>query len=429
MYYEYKHMEELNGVVHPDFTKYNNNLILYGAGINGALCAFALQERGVDFLCFCDSAPSKQNTSYLGYPVYSPQECKIKYPNAAILFDVYCPSKNLENLHAIGYTEIFFPASLFINLDCDKAAKYISKHLGTGDDGYTFRDQIDAMQVYEWIDEYMIRGIGYVNHQESISRSVNLELTSKCTLRCKNCLALKPYYTSYNDLSWGEMEQVIDRLLELNWFRRFHLLGGEPFLCDYLDLVLKKLCSNNQIEHINIITNGTVLPHKKILPYLQNPKIMVRVSYYGKLSSHYQELEDLCRRWNIGIRVHAQRWMDIGRPLEFRNNTIATQACFSECSQRAGAFFYVLNGNVTLCPFAANTYELGLYDSDGEDIFNILQTDSSKRLWTKLNELYWREAPLGACYYCNGWLPYATKPVPVAEQYRCNEHPSFPQYD
>lgn len=428
MKYAYDHMEEFEGVTFPDFRKYSGNLILYGAGINGALCAFALKEMGVDFLCFCDSDPTKADSDYMGYPVYAPRVCSQRFPNAVVLFDVYCSGKDLENLASLGYTTIVFPASLFLNLDCGRAAAYISEKLGHGDDGYSFRDEVDAYQVFEWIDEYMIRGVGYVTGRHEISRAVNLDLTDRCTLRCKNCLALKPYYTSREEMDWASMEKVLDSLLALKWLRRFHLLGGEPFLYGHLDKVLEKLCGTPEIEHINIITNGTVVPDEKILEKLKDPKVMVRISYYGELSNNYKKLVEACSHRGIRVRVHAQRWKDIGRALEKISSERETQERYAECSQRAGAFFYVLHGHVTVCPFAANTHSLGLYQSDGEDVVDITKVTSSEDLFQKLKSLYWRSQPLEACRYCNGWLAYATKPVPVAIQYERSEQPCLPQY-
>lgn len=428
MYYTYEHMEEFNGVIFPDFTEYDGNLILHGAGINGALCAFALKKIGVKFLCFSDNDSLKQNTRYLGYPVYSPKECSRRFPDAAVLLDVYCSAEDLERFSALGYKTVLFPASLFLNLDCEEAAVYVTEQLGRGDDGYSFRDSVDAYQVFEWIDEYMVRGVGYVTHKKEISRAVNLDLTDRCTLRCKNCLALKPYFTNRSEMPWEKMELVIDRLLSLKWFRRFHLLGGEPFLYPHLDKVLEKLCASPELEHINIITNGTVIPNETVLNLLKNPKVMVRVSYYGDLSKNYRELEAVCRSRDIKIRVHAQRWEDIGRALPAVSSSRETQIRYDECSQKSGSFFYVLHGQATLCPFAANTHALGLYESDGEDVVDLLNTDSPEALFERLNALYWRKAPLTACRYCNGWLPYVTKPVPVAVQYAAGEQPVLPDY-
>lgn len=429
MTYTYNHMEEFEGVEFPDFKQYSGNLILYGAGINGALCAFALKEQDVDFLCFCDSDSEKWETQYIGFPVYSPVECRRRFPHAVMLFDVYCSGKDIDNLAALGYNTILFPASLFLQLNCDKAAGFISEQLGSGDDGYSFRESVDAFQVFEWIDEYMIRGVGYVTNRREMSRAVNLDLTDRCTLRCQNCLALKPYYTNRTEMPWEQMEQVLDRLISLKWFRRFHLLGGEPFLYKHLDKVLDKLCEAPEIEHINIITNGTIVPDQKIMDRLKNKKIMVRISYYGDLSCKYKELEELCVQQGIGVRVHAQRWRDIGRALDEVSGIQETQRKYDECSQRAGAFFYVLNGKITLCPFAANTHAMGLYESDGEDVISILNTGSSEELLQRFRSLYWRTSPLNACRYCNGWLAHATKPVPVAKQYQKGEIPQLPKYD
>jgi len=239
---------------------------------------------------------------------------------------------------------------------------------------------------------------------------------------------LKAYYKTREDMSWEDMEQNIDRLLSINWFRRFHIMGGEPLLYPHLDKVLDKICKEDSIEHINILTNGTVIPDEKVLKALENRKIMVRISYYGELSSRYRELERVCLDRGIEVRVHAQRWKDIGRALDTISNTEETKARFMECSQRAGAFFYVMHGKVTLCPFAANTRELGLYQPCGKDYVDLMADTSAEELRRQLNELYWEETPLTACKYCNGWLPYATKPVPVAQQCGVGEQPEFPKY-
>ena len=69
-----------------------------------------------------------------------------------------------------------------------------------------------------------------------------------------------------------------------------------------------------------------------------------------------------------------------------------------------------------------------MYESDGEDVVDLLNIDSPEALFERLNALYWRKNPLTACYYCNGWLSYDTKPVPVAVQYEAGEQPVLPSY-
>ena len=146
------------------------------------------------------------------------------------------------------------------------------------------------------------------------------------------------------------------------------------------------------------------------------------------MSSRSRDLERVCLDRGIEVRVHAQRWKDIGRALDTISSAEETKARFMECSQRAGAFFYVMLGKVTLCPFAANTRELGLYQPCSKDYVDLMNDISAEELKRKLNELYWEETPLTACKYCNGWLPYATKPVPVAQQCGVGEQPEFPRY-
>ncbi len=428
MVYEYEYMEELEGVTFPDFAKYNNKLVIHGAGINGVLCAYALKKRGIDFLCFSDNDPLKQGTEFLGYKVYSPQKSSELYPEAAVLLDVYCRGDIVEQLHSVGFDTILYPAGLFIGLDCDDAAKYLSGLADAEGKGYLFRETLDAEQVFEWIEEYMIRGVTYVTGKRDISRSVNLDITDRCSLRCKNCLAFKAYYKKPEHTPWAELEKVIDKLSEMHWFRRYHLLGGEPLLYPDLDKLLNKLVTIPEVGHINIITNGTIVPGEAALEAMKNKKVMLRISYYGDLSRNYQKLVDVCKQKGINVRVHAQRWKEIGSVLERKSNEEETKARYMECSQREGSFFYVMHGKATLCPFAANNRVLGLFEEVSDDFVDIMETPT-ERLKGSFENLYTKKEPLTACKYCNGWLPYATKEIPVAEQCPNGVSPEFPKYD
>jgi ribulose 1,5-bisphosphate synthetase/thiazole synthase len=59
MEYIYNHPEDFEGIEFPDFSEYSGNIILYGAGINGMICAYSLMERGIDFICYADSNAAK----------------------------------------------------------------------------------------------------------------------------------------------------------------------------------------------------------------------------------------------------------------------------------------------------------------------------------------------------------------------------------
>ena len=82
MKYKYTNPEFFDGVPRPDFESLSGNLVIYGAGFQGLLTAYLLDQQGIKVLCFGDQDIKKQGTTYYGLPVYSPEEMKQKYPDA-----------------------------------------------------------------------------------------------------------------------------------------------------------------------------------------------------------------------------------------------------------------------------------------------------------------------------------------------------------
>jgi len=427
MIYERQHMEDFDGVVFPDLKQHSGNIIIFGAGVNGLLTAHVLEEQGIKYICYCDSDRRKHGTVYCGRKVISPVDMQKSYPCAMIIMTPYCYQGTVEMLSNLGYPRerITTPVQLFLGMDLIKAASAVSKHvqdknISLNDDGYAFSDDIKPRQVFEWVDEYMIKSPGFYHKTPTFSRAINLDVTNRCTLNCRGCLGFKPYYKGhekFHDLSWPQMELVVDRLFSLKYFNRFHLLGGETFLYKDLSKLLNKLTSCPDIDRVAVITNATVIPDGDVIESLKSKKLFVRISDYGELSHKKSELEELCAVEGIDCTRHAQRWQDIGTILSVANSDENTISTFHTCSQYLGAFTYITRGKCYLCPFAANVSQLGVVQEKSSDYVDILSNAfTSEGFRKELHERYLNEKPLEACRYCNGWS-YITDPYPVAQQF------------
>ena len=436
MYYRYEHMEDFSHIPQPDFAKLSDRLLVYGAGVNGMLCAYALSALGVDFVCFVDANVEKHGTTYCGHPVISPEQMYKDYPDAPIILDIYNYREVQKDLVEKGYSNIISPAFLFIGMDLDAAAKYVTNERNKGaiannSDGYIFESAVQSGQVREWIDEYFVRGADFYRDGSDFPKAINLDITDRCTLRCKGCLALKPYFNGkFFDPTWEELENTLNNLLSLKYFRRFHILGGEPFLSPYLYNTLEKLINAEEINHINIITNATVLPKKELIPLLQNPKVCIRISYYGDLSSKFSKLVESCKENHIECVVHAQRWLDIGTIKDTLNSKEEAERVFHGCCQRSGSYIYVAHGRCYPCPFAANAHTLKCFESEPDDYADLNEANLAPEVVSeRIKKYYFKKTPYVACSYCKGWFPYPYgEPIPVAVQYAPHEQPQLPQY-
>jgi organic radical activating enzyme len=414
-----KKVAELNDIIFPDIREYDNNLILYGAGVNGLLALYALEKSNIRILGICDDNPQKAGSDFCGYVVMSIKEAIFKYPKAAVMVDVYNWRSAYSQLNLAGFRQIISVLPLLLDIELDDAAKFCAIHfdgnIGTSDDGY-LAPAIDAALIYEWISNYMIRGLQFFEKEPIYSQAINLDITNRCTLRCKGCLGFKSYYrNSGEDLSTEQILTTVDRLIALNHFKYWHILGGEPFLRHDLNKIIEKLVAESIVSDVDIITNATVMPDKIHLNSLQDSKVLVRISDYGELSYNSDKLEKLCAENLINCRRLAQRWQDLSvRPLAL--NATDTKNQFDLCCQNKGSYFYILKGKIYLCPFAAHTEQLGVYLPNPEDSVDLLaEPFSLADTEENIKQLYKRETPLKACRYCNGWS-HLTPYITVAEQ-------------
>ena len=87
-------------------------------------------------------------------------------------------------------------------------------------------------------------------------RSVDMEITSRCNLRCRYCYFFDNPHVSYEDLSTEEWLQFIDELGQCS-VMDVCLVGGEPFIRDDLPLLIEGIVKNRM--RFSILSNGGLI--------------------------------------------------------------------------------------------------------------------------------------------------------------------------
>lgn len=109
-------------------------------------------------------------------------------------------------------------------------------------------------------------------------------LGTKCSLKCKECNNLIPYFRPQTDLDVSKIMTSLQSLLNVTTtILKCELIGGEPFMSKNLSTMLEYLIKHPKIEKIEITTNGTLLPKEDILGILQDSKVQIRISDYGDI--------------------------------------------------------------------------------------------------------------------------------------------------
>jgi hypothetical protein len=169
--------------------------------------------------------------------------------------------------------------------------------------------------------------------------------------------------------------------------------------------LLSHICDNSKIGAVRVITNGTLIPNRKTINALNNPKVFVKVSNYREHSNKLDELEAALSENNINYRVmQLDHWFDYG-DLETRNRTSEELSeVFSDC--RTPTCQSYLNGEFHFCPRSSAGVDLGLVPRIESDYVDIGKLDSNEAR-KQMKRFLSKTKRVKACDYCDNssYLP------------------------
>lgn len=223
-------------------------------------------------------------------------------------------------------------------------------------------------------------------------------LTTKCSLKCKDCGSIMPYYCKPYDVDWKLIKDSLDGLFDnVDEVRMMGVIGGETFMSKDLGKTLEYLVSQRNVGSIRVFTNAVVaIPLKtELLRTLRNNKIHVNISNYGIPESNrfYKYL--------IGQKVQVRmggvmKWLDRGDMVPRGRTDLELSHQFQNCYMKTCKS--ILNGKFYFCPRSGHGHDLGIVNTPPNDYVNIL---NEKNIREKILMLYYEKKYLAACDFCN----------------------------
>lgn len=263
--------------------------------------------------------------------------------------------------------------------------------------------------MYRWFCKIQYKCFGHVYLYH-----VEIPVTQRCTLRCKDCSFMMPYFEHPKDYDVELLLGYMDKLFEcVDTIQIFRILGGEPFVYKNLDLIIQKALSSAKVRTVDVVTNGTIVPTDTILNAMRNDKLTVQISDYGDISSKKKELLNACRDKGIKCVIRSmadKNWFTAG-DLHFRGKV--AKELKVQLRNCAGICRSFQNGRLYFCPRASFGTLLGI-PNPSRDYVDFTVENDIHTLRRQLYELNQRKGFL-ACNYCDeGTDSY--KPIPPAEQ-------------
>lgn len=227
-------------------------------------------------------------------------------------------------------------------------------------------------------------------------------ITTRCTLRCRDCLVLIPYQQQQHfdlDALIQDMQQLlklVDRVYQLG------LLGGDPLLHPKLPQIIRWLEKHPKVKRIGITVNGDSLPDYDTLQALkQSKKAMVYISDYpDSIAQRKKELLELLEKQQVKHRIlSAPKWMDFGDyRLNLNKSKQVLRNQFSRCF--ANHFYGVVNGRLYHCGRSAMVFRAAELPEPPGNSYDFKKQTSITSERAELKR-FLRKNFIPGCNYCN----------------------------
>lgn len=364
-------------------------IIIFGAGIIGEILFHACRAAGIKIDCFCDD---KVTGSLCGLKILHTSELTAKYQDAVFFLTSANIKDMVDRLKDLEYSKWHSCGMLLRDFDLSE--------VDWGASAYS----VDHMKYL--VSTCMLAHDNYMSPDKLTVQSVDIIITERCSLKCRDCSNLMQYYQRPKNSSLEEMLRTIDVFCSyMDGVYEFRVIGGEPFMNKDIHLVVNKLIDQPKVQKIAIYTNGTILPREAQISSLQNSKVSLFITDYDHLSKNLNELIQELQCNGIAFYVEkANGWTDCAS-LHKHNRTVQQQeAVFKECCAKNLAT--LSDGKLYRCPFAANAVKLeAVLDYTG-DYINFLEIPLSSMGATEIKKqirsFLVEKTYLEICDYCNG---------------------------
>ena len=121
---------------------------------------------------------------------------------------------------------------------------------------------------------------------------IDTVITSRCTLRCKNCNLFISHAPVQCDIDLKRLKKNFDIFFEsVDYVYEYTLLGGEPLLHKSIAEIISYLGDRygKRIGRINLISNGTVISSDDVIDLLKKYHVTIHISDYT-CSVDYKEI-------------------------------------------------------------------------------------------------------------------------------------------
>ncbi|MGN1135976.1 MAG: hypothetical protein ACI4SF_07135 [Oscillospiraceae bacterium] len=231
---------------------------------------------------------------------------------------------------------------------------------------------------------------------------------SACSLKCEKCGEFNPYLSekgkAYNIPAPILASDIFKLCQAVEKIKMIHVAGGEALLHNDLFLFIAFIAMQDNIEKIEIVSNGTIIPNEEMMNVLCKftSKVKVLISDYSGAGVNNSDTIAAFAQRGINYKVMKDMtWLDKSDTSRKALNDEELVLAAKKCSSfKKEPYFTLTDGIITAhCPTAGSLlYYLDLYDECAGAYVDIRKLEAAelKEALNKLNS----SKSLPMCRYC-----------------------------
>lgn len=378
-------------------------IYIFGADIAGKVVREILVQNGLSITAFLDNNNNKCVAPIVDTPVLHAAELERVPRSATILIASTYIADIIRQLEDRGYFQWLPIARMLSGFDPKALSGLLQGALRRNHAGGEFTKDFDTFVLTNMINSQE----KYLDPSRLYVRSVDLIITERCSLKCKDCSNLMQYYEAPVDIENDELAADLDDVTAVaDEINEISIIGGDPFMNKAFHRTVTHAVNKPGVNRVVVYTNGTICPPEEKIAAIAHSKVFVFITTYGDLSKRNDKLASMLQRHGIPFNSQpAYGWTDCADISKHGRTDEANRELLRVCC--AKHFTTLTGGKIFRCPFSANLERLSAIPKSPSDYVEI--RGASRMTDTELQALrgrlrgFLRELPvLAACDSCNG---------------------------
>lgn len=381
-------LESLRGSAH--------GIVIFGAGRFGRTALAAARFLGLNAAAFCDNNVALHDQSIQGIPILSPKTAAERFPDAHFLIALFQLLTILPQLRDLGI------AGRCLSLDL------IAKAAREG--GPPIPEALaESLRLARYTQQSLV-------HENRIYLgNVSLMVSERCSLRCKECSNLVPYFKHPAEWTTDYLLETLDSFMSLvDGVDELRLMGGDAMMHADIHILAEQALRRQKINVVTVFTNAVIpLQRKSWESVAGDNRLSFSVTDYGLPNQNIATFSESVRELGLKLKVlRHESWFKLGVGRERRADATENRRIFESCDSIACTNIYA--GRVYRCAIAPSAARQGIIPDHPDNFLTIhgREKATKEELW---NFLFAKSA-MDACAYCTGTLPNERPEVTPAEQ-------------